>query len=787
MMTAFALGCSNADNIVQPGEMKAVAQMGSHQAWGLWQFTADPGAKTLDVMQLRTGSFHLNVLPFLEPPPLVNLTIENLEFNGNIINVDIGLRNPFVGFTKFTGFDVCGILITNGSETGFNDPDLRMPGDGDTRLLNPDGLSRWWNPAEFPVNNGTIFSYQDGLLGAPDSIADYNSTLNAYKYFCDDLGPDNPLGDVALENRGIFSAGQKNIRHYTIEMGLDGLIFNYAVDACWKFPSGGPPWTAPDDFPPGANRPEAWLVEVAEVGNTLWNDGSGAGGNLLLSIDVYDWYNAGLNSVKVESPGNLDMVESTVPSGGGAGYSTYEVEILDATPAQGSIDLLVSVECENMGYDGFLPGKTITAYFTHAVAVASEPSNIIYVDDSNTSGIEDGSMAHPYNTIQEGVDAAQEDNTVLVDDSGNAYEEQVDMKSNIIVQSSNWDDSDGTGRAFIDGPEEAETHSVYFNSVENATLEGFRIGFAGAWPFGFPERDGTHMIEIDGGADITIRDCLFTGNCDLYGIFCIVMVDAYDVTIEYCSMSNMEIPVATIAMGFSAVEANNCPGLTVSNNVVSNICTEIRPAHKNIDVFNTMNSDNVTFTNNRIDYFVLTSGSDPAQLVKGFYFQICTNIEVANNTIDRIDTCDAFFINQCFGYFFDGCSGVGFTNNIATHIYSSGSPSPLARGVCAYNGDAVTCDFTDIWDIGPGSNGANYHGSATPGIGAISANPLYIDPDNKEYDISSTSLAQNGDPDFVDWDDTGPPSGDPDNTDPNTRSRMGCHGGPGGEHVGLLT
>ena len=61
-----------------------------------------------------------------------------------------------------------------------------MAGDGDMRLLNPDGYSRWWNPAEFP-NNGTIFGYNDGLLGAPDSYADYNNTLNGYKYFCDDL------------------------------------------------------------------------------------------------------------------------------------------------------------------------------------------------------------------------------------------------------------------------------------------------------------------------------------------------------------------------------------------------------------------------------------------------------------------------------------------------------------------------------------------------------------------------------------------------------------------------
>ena len=39
---------------------------------------------------------------------------------------------------------------------------------------------------------------------------------------------------------------------------------------------------------------------------------------------------------------------------------------------------------------------------------------IIYVDDDNISGIEDGTLQYPYNTIQEGVDAAADGDTVFV-------------------------------------------------------------------------------------------------------------------------------------------------------------------------------------------------------------------------------------------------------------------------------------------------------------------------------------------------------------------------------------
>jgi len=375
LVIALIAGCSSSgiSDVTAPFETGKEATVGnSHQLWGYFQFIADPVAGTLDVVPLRDTAMHLNALVFLEPPPLVNLTLESLKFTGDIIDADIGLRHPFLGLTEFTGFDVCGIFISNGSITGFSDSKLRMAGDGDTRLLNPDGYSRWWNPAEFPIGN-TMFSYKDGLLGAPDSYADYNCTLNAYKYFCDDLTSLNdPLTKVSQAHRGMFSAGQKNIRHYTIKLGTAGLIFNYAVDAGWKFPMGSAPWSAPDDFPHDANRSEAWRVSVGEVENILWNDGSDKGGDLKLQIDVYDWFNGDKNTVRVESPGNFPMTETTTALGGGEGYATYYIEVLDATPAPSMIPLLISVISEEAGFESFIQGTNTTSYFTTQVAVSGE-------------------------------------------------------------------------------------------------------------------------------------------------------------------------------------------------------------------------------------------------------------------------------------------------------------------------------------------------------------------------------------------------------------------------------
>jgi hypothetical protein len=371
---AALISCSSHSSPVAPSgrDNTATNAADSHQLWGMWRFAADPERGTLDIVPLRISAMHLNALPFLEPPPFIYLSLESLEFNGNIIEANIGIRHPFLGLIEFTGFDVCGILITNGSITGFDDAELIMAGEGDTRLLNPDGWSRWWNPAEFP-HDGTMFGYKDGLLGTPDSVADYNSTLNAYKFFCDDIElPNDPVSEIDMSSRCVFSAGQKNIRHYTIELGA-GLVFNYAVDASWEFPTGSPPWMVPDSFGPNANRVEAWNISITETDNTLWNDGAENGGDLSLLIDVWDHFDAGMNTVKVESPGNFDVATSATPIGGGDGYSTYEIEIIDATPSPDSIDLLITVESEAVGYQDLLPGKTVSAYFMHTSAVAQEP------------------------------------------------------------------------------------------------------------------------------------------------------------------------------------------------------------------------------------------------------------------------------------------------------------------------------------------------------------------------------------------------------------------------------
>ncbi len=367
------VGCSTspfqtllADSTVQQAQTDE-----SHALLGYYTFICDPNNSTVEVVTLRGSALHLNALKFLEPPPNLHLSLEGpVYFNGDVIDVNIGLRNPYLGLVEFTGFDICGIVITRGSLTGFHDPGIVMAGEGDTRLLNADGYTRWWNPSEFP-HGETVFCYKDGLLGTPDDVADFNCTINGYKYFADGLEPDDPLTWLATGNRGMFSAGQKNVRHYTINIS-DGLIFNYAVDACWAIPQGDIPYDIPDDFPPKANRPEAYNMVITELENTLYHDDTSGftGGKLKLQIDIRDHYNASENVVFAESEVGFPFKNATQVSGG-EDSAIHEIEWSGiGISHSGAADILVTVQSEVVGYGNILQDEPVCAYFKYTTNIA---------------------------------------------------------------------------------------------------------------------------------------------------------------------------------------------------------------------------------------------------------------------------------------------------------------------------------------------------------------------------------------------------------------------------------
>jgi len=772
-----------------------------------------------DVLEVVDITNFLSLAPCTDCAKLHSIST---DVDGNLI-LSIGIKHPFdVGDQSqlITGrnrgdlhvFNVEGTIVSN-------NPGIIYSNLGETvagfTLVNVDGYSK----------------YIDTVL---DDIYPTEATIHPYILHFDDYSagnfdPSYPMGfesvtDPPPSGNLVMAMGcDYDYQDYvfSLESGVP-VVFLYAVGCTYAVSSA----SKNDRFSPEYRIPQHNKKAPSEISVEIITNGLTAGensSNAEIEIHVVDinhgvsvgpnldqmLADSSVSGILIDIPGvEIDTVnvDTTSPTGTGhdplnplifpaiitnsadavEGTYTGLVKVLDSYSSGQNTSLLLNgmdgikrVDPTENPLEGLFDIPEFATFQTFTIDVA-EAVTSIFVDNSHPGPLYEGTRANPFDNIQDGIDAAAllVDFDVWVDDSGTPYDENVNMASDVSVLSVNWDDTDGTNRAYIDGPDDPLSHTVHFDNVTNATLEGFRIGFAGAWPFGFPERQGTRMIGIDGGTGNTIRDCLFTGNCDLSGVFCIVMADTNDATIEYCSMSDIEIPVDTINFGFSAIEADNCPGLKVNNNVVGNVCTETRTAHKNIFVFNISNSNNVTFTNNLIHHFILISGSDPGQLLEAFSFNTCGNLIVVNNTVDRLDVRDAFFIQQAISYRFDNCGNVSFSNNIASSIYSNGFPPPLARGVMGVS-STVVCDYTDTFDIGPGPMGTNYWGGASAGTGAITSNPQYVDHSNGNYEIGITSPAQAGDPSFLDWDD--------DNSGGNeSRSRMGCTGGPDGEIVGLL-
>jgi len=254
---------------------------GSRYLWGFYDVEVVPdneGSAEVIFTPQRSTQMHMNVVGLMESGSSgaavgINPPVTLVD---GILDVDIKLTHPFP-IPKFTGFDVRGILIGHGSVAGFSDS-LFYAGSNDMDLLNADGHTRLWNPTEY-----TGDGYVDGKLGVPDAIANYTATLNGYKYFSDAITTNMDIADMVKSDRGAFTAGAMNIRHYQIKLGDQGLTFQYAIDANWWAPA--EPYTVPDDFDiERANCPEPYYVDLW-VGPGI----TGGGGSASFTLDIYDW------------------------------------------------------------------------------------------------------------------------------------------------------------------------------------------------------------------------------------------------------------------------------------------------------------------------------------------------------------------------------------------------------------------------------------------------------------------------------------------------------------------
>jgi len=272
ILTVFAVilcGCASSptspavrDIDQQAGALsqEVVDMIGVHRLWGEWRLFFDETHTRVDAIPVRSGRFHLNVLKFLEEYCKNCLQITSIHNNGDgTIDLTVRITHPFPGLPQYTGFDVKGIIMFNGSHAvpwwslagvypgGEPPPDnnwfhVSWKEVGDPELLNPDGHTVLWSPWWPSGSNMPVFNYWPGKYSAGTPTANINAYINFY----------------TDEERHMFRCDGSVQRTYHIWLPPGPVVAGYAIDACWEPPTTTPVTDPLNDFPISANQPEAY-------------------------------------------------------------------------------------------------------------------------------------------------------------------------------------------------------------------------------------------------------------------------------------------------------------------------------------------------------------------------------------------------------------------------------------------------------------------------------------------------------------------------------------------------
>ncbi len=374
----------------------------------MWQVAIDTASGQVEIVPVREAGFHANVVTYLQPPFPIGMAIHmnSMDIPTGMFDLNVKLSHPFAD-PSLTGFDVKGILISRGTAASAYDSSLKFADWDETRLLNADGWTRWWNPVEF--YSPGLLGYTPGLLGSKG--VSFNCTLHAFKYFADHLSADASFY-VKSGSRNKFSATKNCTRRYVIHFPVVGgqpiVQFNYAVDACWESPIGDPQDV--NNFPPEANQPEPYQITVEDNGSTAFYDpGTGLNGrDLRIRIGVRDYGGTTnpdgvmgeLDKIVLESPTLFSppiIVDETSLVSQDQDIAVFEVSIPDVTPGDADHqEILVHAICAlgtyNQGFSAPAPTKPLAAYMMYEAEIyegipkAAAPENVTIRADRNANG-----------------------------------------------------------------------------------------------------------------------------------------------------------------------------------------------------------------------------------------------------------------------------------------------------------------------------------------------------------------------------------------------------------------
>ena len=379
-----------------------------------------PDGPKVEVVPVRAGEIHLNILKFLEDGPCFDcFKIAGLNFpEPGVLDVDIQIDHPFDDM-DFSVFDVRGIMMFNGShEFPVSGKSTSDPFMGDGALLNADGYTALYNGNTIDAPTGDLQKYFPGNF-ATATIP--NSEINGYRYYAND----NPLNNCQA-----FFGGSSDVRTFSLKLPAGQFVLGYAVDASFWNPVNTPVTDPCSDFDVNAHCTEPWKVVVTEEPTDE--------GVTKLLIDVYDWQGETFKMPLVECPELFDGELTATWLQDGLDYARYEVTIANEKLASpGHYMCLIRVEANENDPIG-KPWLDLTAYQLHMLTVELDLEGIFVAtwgDDSNpgTSSLPvarlsvglqkaySGGIDTVYIAINTSIDPYIEDGTISLVDGVNIY------------------------------------------------------------------------------------------------------------------------------------------------------------------------------------------------------------------------------------------------------------------------------------------------------------------------------------------------------------------------------
>jgi len=356
----------------------------------------------------------------------------------------------------------------------------------------------------------------------------------------------------------------------------------------------------------------------------------------------------------------------------------------------------------------------------------------IFVDASNT-GTEDGSAVNPYNTIQEGVDAASNGDTVQV--AAGTYTENITLKTGMTSETTLVSAS-GAATTIIDGNADGSV----ITADSNWTIDGFTIQNGQGTAISAFGLEAGAGIFANAKTNITIQNCIISSNTvdddpegegDGAGIG---LYDCTSATISNCTFSNNAADDS--GGGLLVITDATAINLTVTdcafdNNTATN-GNGGAIAHLSTGLDATMTISGSTFSNN-------TTGTGGAlQLLNGDYTLtnclIYSNSNAGNGTLQFGAGTSTATVTNCTIANNTG-SGIRLaaatvTATIKNCILYGNSEVGIAEVVGVADATPINCDFNNntnglMQDEGVDINLAQINALAGAS-GNISDDPLLV-------------------------------------------------------------